>query len=109
MARGQIVAKASSSHGAKLNNETTGVPADGHYVVNSGKTKLLVRNSNGASTARTVTFLFSRTVDGQGVEDLAVAIPAGETWVFGPFDRNDYGSQLNIDVDNAELMLRAIE
>lgn len=109
MARGQVVAKSSTSHGAKLNNETAGDAVNGHYVVNSGATKLLIRNSNGAATARTVTFLFSRTVDGQGVTDLAVSIPAGETWVFGPFDRNDYGSQLNIDVDNAELMLRAIE
>lgn len=109
MARAQVVAKTSDSNGEKLLDEANGDAVEGHYVVNSGKTKLLVRNANGAATARTVTFLFARTVDGQGVTSRVVSIPAGETWVFGPFDRNDYGSQLNFNVEHADIKLRAIE
>lgn len=109
MARGAIVAATSVNKGTKLVDEVTAVPADGHYVQNSGKTKVIVRNSNGATTARTVTFLIDLKVEGQGVLPLTRAIPAGETWVFGPFDKNTFGTRLNIDVDHAELRLRAVE
>lgn len=109
LARALVPTVASTTAGVALPAEADGDPVEGHYVTNTGKTKVFVRNSNGAATARTVTFRFYRTVDGQSVTSRAESIPAGETHVFGPFDRNDYGTQLLIDVDNAELKLRAVE
>lgn len=109
MARGQIVATVSTRSGVALPAETNGDATNGHYVQNSGKTKVHVRNSNGSATARVVTFKLYRTVDGLGVTSRTKSIPAGETHVFGPFPKDDYGSQLLIDVDNAELKLRAVE
>lgn len=109
MARALVPTVVSSRSGVALPTAADGDPTNGHYLQNSGKTKLLVENTNGSATARTVTFKFYRTVDGSAVEDRAESIPAGETQVFGPFPTDDYGTQLLIDVDNAELKLRAIE
>ncbi len=107
MARGQISSAVSARTGTKLLDEVNGDPVNNHYVVNTGKTKLLIRNSG--ATPRTVTIRLFRTVDGQSVTSKTKAIPAGETHVFGPYPKNDYGTQLLIDVDNAELKLRAVE
>jgi hypothetical protein len=109
MARALVPTVVSTTSGVALPTEADGDPVEGHYVQNSGKTKVFVRNSNAASTARVVTFRFYRTVDGQSVTSRAESIPAGETQVFGPFPVNDYGTQLLIDADNAELKLRAVE
>lgn len=38
----------------------------------------------------------------------AEAVPIGATYLFGPFKTDDYGSQLAIDVDHAELTLQAL-
>jgi hypothetical protein len=109
MARIAIVPVVSDRDGTALTPEVNGDPAENHYVQNSGRTKLLIRNSNGAAQARTVTIRLSRTVDGQTVASKTKAIAAGATEVFGPYPQDDYGTQLLIDVDNAELKLRAIE
>jgi hypothetical protein len=109
MARVQVPVTVSTRDGVALPAETTGDPVNNHYVQNSGKTKVHVHNTNGASTARTVTIHVARTVDGQSVTSKTKSIPAGETDVFGPFPQDDYGTQLLIDVDNAELKLRAVE
>lgn len=109
MARGAIATVTSTTTGVEAPTPTTGDAVNGHYVTNTGKTKIHVKNTNGASTARTVTFHVFRTVDGQTVTSKTKAVPAGKTWIFGPFDRNDYGSQILIDVDNAELTLFAVE
>lgn len=107
MARGAIPVSITTRDGVLLPAETNGDATNFHYVINSGKTKVHVRNSGAVS--RTVTFKFYRTVDSQTVASRTKAIPAGETHVFGPFPVEDYGSQLLIDVDNAELKLRAVE
>lgn len=107
MARGQIPATVSTRAGVALPAETNGDATNFHYVQNSGKTKILVRNSG--VVARTVTVHLARTVDGQQPANRTKAIPAGETHVFGPYPKDDYGTQILIDVDNAELKLRAVE
>lgn len=109
MARGLVPTVVSTRAGVALPTAAVGNTVDGHYLQNSGKTKLLVANTNASATARTVTFRFFKTVDGSSVTARAESIPAGETQVFGPFPTEDYGTQLLIDVDNAELTLRAIE
>lgn len=109
MARALVPTVVSTRTGVALPTPANGDPVDGHYVQNTGKTKVLVENTNASATARTVTFNFARKVDGQAVTARAESIPAGETQVFGPFDKGDYGTVLEIDVDNAELKLSAIE
>jgi hypothetical protein len=107
MARGVLAAGVSKTDGTKMPTEVSGDPVNNHQVANSGKTKILVRNSG--AVARTVTFRLERTVDNQTVASKTKALPAGESWLFGPFDVSDYGQTLLIDVDNAELKLSAIE
>ena len=109
MPRVVVTPVVSDRDGEALTAEVNGDPVNNHYVTNTGKTKLLIRNANGAATARTVTIRLFRTVDGQSITSKTKAIPAGETHIFGPYPVNDYGTQLLIDVDNAELKLRAIE
>lgn len=109
MARALVPTVVSTRAGVTLPAEQNGDAVNGHYLQNSGKTKLLVRNSNGAATPRVVSFRFSKTVDGSTVTARAETVAAGDTQVFGPFPTDDYGTQLLIDVDNAELKLRAIE
>lgn len=86
--------------------EANGDPVNNHTVPNNGKMFLEVRNS-GSTVARTVTFRFPGSIDGQPVTPRAVSIPISSTRRFGPFPTGDYGSALQVDVDNAELKLLA--
>lgn len=85
--------------------ETNGDPVNNHSVPNNGRMFLEVRNSG--SVSRTVTFRFPGVVDGQAVTPRAVSLAAAAIRRFGPFPTGDYGSQLLVDVDNAELKLTA--
>jgi len=107
MARGSIPVTAITRAGVAPPAETNGDATNNHTVNNDGKVIILVRNSNGASTARTVTFRVNKTVDGQAVASRAVSIPAGASRYFGPFPVETYGEDLLVDVDNAELKLSA--
>lgn len=106
MARAVIPVTTSTNKGALLVAEQNGDAVNFHQLANSGREKLHVRNSGAVS--RTVTFKFAKQVQGQAVTDQTKAIPAGETWVFGPFPTEDYGTTMLINVDNAELKLRAV-
>ncbi len=57
--------------------------ADGEKIANNGRTFVHVENGSGASV--TVTVQHPGTVDGLAVADLAVAVPAGEDRMIGPF------------------------
>ena len=87
--------------------EVDGDVVNNHSVRNDGKVWVLARNSNGGSTARTVTFKVSKLVDGQTVSSTARSIAAGASKYFGPFPVKDYGTTLEIDVSNAEVKLSA--
>lgn len=86
---------------------TTGVPADGHKVINRPGTFVEVKNTNGASTARTVTFVIVGGKDGQAIAPRTKSIAAGVTYKFGPFPSEMYGGHILIDVDHAELTIAA--
>jgi hypothetical protein len=107
MPRVAITADVSSRGGTALSAEVNGDPVNFHQITNTGNTKLLIRNSGAVS--RTVTIIFSKTVDGQTVTNRTKAIAAGATEVFGPFSIEEYGTTLLFNVDNAELKIRAIE
>ncbi|MFI1723922.1 hypothetical protein [Streptomyces sp. NPDC020489] len=92
--------------GVAPGTETNGDATNHHVIPNNGRMFLEVRNS-GSTVARTITFRFPGVVDGQSVTPRAVSIPTSSTRRFGPFPTGDYGNQLQVDVDNAELKLTA--
>ncbi|MET8978552.1 hypothetical protein ABZX85_23330 [Streptomyces sp. NPDC004539] len=94
--------------GTVLPAAVAGDVANGNGVANDGRVILIVKNTNASAVARTVTFAFTKTVDGQAVTSRAETIPAGETQVFGPFPPTDYGTSLAVNADNAELTVQVI-
>ncbi len=108
MARGTINVTTSDKGGATLPAATVGDPTNGHAVANDGTVQLLVENT-GSTVARTVTLQITRKIDGfTATAQRTKSIPIGQVQYFGPYDPKDYGSLLLIDVDNAELKIRAI-
>jgi hypothetical protein len=91
--------------GVALPSETTGDPVNNHFVNNDGNVIIVVRNSNGTATARTLTVHLSGAVDGQSITPRTYSIAAGATRVIGPFPTGSYGTTMQVDVDNAELLL----
>ncbi|MFY1595490.1 hypothetical protein [Micromonospora sp. WMMD737] len=87
--------------------EVNGDPANNHQVANNGNTFLLVRNANGAATARTLGVVIKGAIDGFAPAPRTYSIPAGASRYIGPFDAVAYGSLMEINVDNAELKLSA--
>ncbi|MER6485761.1 hypothetical protein ABT264_19660 [Streptomyces virginiae] len=86
--------------------QTTGDATNNHTVTNNGRVLIMVENSG--ATARVVTFNLARKVDGQSVTARTKSLAAGAKELFGPFDPQDYGGKLLIDVAHAELKLTAI-
>jgi hypothetical protein len=109
MARALISPVAVTRAGVAPPAETTGDPVNFHYVPNDGATYLLVRNSNGASTARVLTVRVATLIDGQAVASRTYSIAAGASRYIGPFDVATYGTQLLLDPDNAELRMSALQ
>lgn len=108
MARSALAVNIINKTGLAVPAETNGDVANGHTLPNNGiDTFLLVRNSNGSSTAHTLTVRLSGTVDGQAISPRTYSIAASASRYIGPFDINRYGSSLLVDVDNAELKLTA--
>ncbi|MFI6444731.1 hypothetical protein [Kitasatospora sp. NPDC050543] len=108
MPRGTITITSSDRGGTALPAATTGDPTNGHSIANDGATLLLVENG-GSTVARTVTVQIARKIDGlTATAQRTKSIPVGQTQLFGPYDPKDYGSLLLVDVDNAELKIRAI-
>ncbi len=109
MARTIIPNTASKSHGTLLAAAAAADVSNGNYIQNDGSTRLHAKNTNGASTARTVTIAIPATVDGQSVTSITQAIAAGATWVFGPFPVSVYGTQVSVNGDNAELFFHTVQ
>ena len=108
MPRVAVPVTQSSRAGTVLPAATTGDATNNHSVANDGRVILMVKNTNATSTARSVTSRTVRSVDGLTAPTRVESIPAGETQLFGPFDPNDYGTTLQVDVDHAELVINAI-
>lgn len=109
MARGVIAVTDITKAGVAPPAETDGDAVNFHTVPNSdGRTFLLVRNANGASTARVLTVVLSGAIDGFAPVPRTYSIPAGASRYIGPFDVGSYGSNLLINPDNAELKITAL-
>lgn len=109
MARTLITPTAVTRTGVAPPAETAGDVANGNYIPNSGNLYLLLRNANGASTARNLTVAFANSVDGQTVTPKPYAVAAGASLWVGPFPVSIYGQSLNINADNAELKVSALQ
>lgn len=107
MARGNLARTELNRGGVAPGAEVTGDAVNGHAMANDGKCFLLVRNANGGSTARIITFHLNGTIDGQSVTPRTTSIAAGASRYFGPFPPNTYGASLLIDVAHADLVLTA--
>ena len=107
MARGLIPTTIADRDGTVLPAETVGDATNFHYVQNTGKTKVIVRNTG--ATPRILTILVYRTVAGQPVTSITKSIAAGASEVFGPYPVNDFGTQLLLNPAHAELVFRAID
>lgn len=103
MARTLITPTAIVRAGVAPPAETTGDVSNGNYAPNDARTVILVRNSNGAATARTMSIGFAGTIDGQTITPRTYSIPAAASRYVGPFDVTTYGTTLKIDSDHAEL------
>ena len=108
MARTALTATQASRAGTTLPAATAGDATNGNSVQNDGRVILIAKNTNGASTARTITFQTVRSVDGLTNPTRQESIPAGETQVFGPFPPTDYGTTLAFDVSNAEVTIQVV-
>lgn len=106
MPRAAITVLQSSRDGVTL-TQTTGDPVNNHVIPNDGRTAVIVENT-GSTVSRTVTFRLSRTVDGYAATPRTEVLAVGQKQIFGPFDVQDYGGNLLVDVDNAELKLTPI-
>ncbi|MFI6491227.1 hypothetical protein [Streptomyces sp. NPDC050564] len=108
MPRTSLTATQASRAGTTLPAATAGDAVNGNSVANDGRVILIVKNTNAASTARTVTFATVRSIDGLVAPTRSETLPAGETQVFGPWPPTDYGSVLAVNVDNAELTIQVV-
>lgn len=108
MARVALTVTKSSKTGKVLPAFAAGNTGDGNTVPNSGKTLVFVTNSS-VDTPYDVTIHVRRNVEGQNVAEIVKEIPFGQTWVFGPYDRVNYGDDLWINSENAALTYRVVE
>ncbi len=108
MARSLVPTVKLTEAGVADATEANGDTTNQHYVVNTGKTNVQVRNAD-AGGAHSVTFVTPVTVGGKAVADQVVSIPASTTRQFGDFPVSVYGSSLQIDVDSSQLKLLARE
>ena len=91
---------------AGVQKPSTGTAADtanGNSFVNDGRTILFAKNTNGASTSRTVTVTPTATVDGLSATGRTKTMAAGEEWIFGPFPLGIYSGVVAVDGSHAEV------
>ena len=71
-----------------LNTTYAAAAGGGDEFVNNGDEFIHIKNGDGSP--HTVTIVTAATVDGLDVDDRAVAIPAGEERMIGPFAASTY-------------------
>lgn len=108
MPRTNIARVQAARAGATVPAATAADVANGNQVDWDDYTTLLVTNTNGAATARNITFTPIKKVDGTVGAARVVSIPAGGVRLFGRYDFTDYGSPLQIDGAHAEVTILAL-
>lgn len=91
MARSQIPVTTIDRDGVEVPAYTTSDATNDHYIAaNAGDVELEVKNEN--ASPQTVTVVANPSVfnDGLTLNDLVLTIPAGKTYMFGPFRPNTF-------------------
>jgi hypothetical protein len=86
-------------------NEDNGDAANDHTFVNDGRTFLELRNSSGVTT-RNAEVEFTKTINGQSVTKHAYALAANAHVRLGPWETENYGTTVNVNVDHSDIKLR---
>lgn len=86
LARTVITPTAITSNG--VTQTLTAVNADGNNFNNNGASLVVI--ANGYTATITATFQTPRTIDGLAVADKEIAVPAGTTFMAGPFGSNTF-------------------
>lgn len=108
MPRTALTVQDASQAGTTLAAEQNSDVANGNYVANVGDIVILARNSNGSATARYVDIQPSRTVAGQSVDAIRKTIAAGASAILGRYDRADFGPQIQVNAEHADIKFQVI-
>lgn len=93
-------------------NGTAGDVANGNVVEgNDGERVFVIVANTSADTAYDVTFVTPGTVGAQAhtIEDEVIEVAFGDVNAYGPFPLSEYTKDLQINVENAALKLKAIK
>lgn len=85
--------------------ETAGDAPNDHTFVNDGRTFVEARNSSGVTT-RNLEVEFTKTINGQSVTKHAYALAPNAHVRIGPWETENYGTTVNLNVDHADIQLR---
>lgn len=84
---GLLTAVALTRDGIQVDTGTAAA-GGGDSFVNTGRE--LVAITNGDASSKDITFDIQRTLDGEAVTDKVVTVPAGQTFLAGPFPTSIY-------------------
>lgn len=103
-----IPVKSAVPAGVSLGAMIAGDATNYNSFANSGATLLIAKNTG--AVVRSAVLVTPKTVQSLAVADRTIGpIPAGETWVCGPYDTDTYGTTLTVQPAHAELTFWAIE
>jgi hypothetical protein len=91
---------------AGVNPAGTAGQVDGHMFTNTGKE--FVEVSNADASARTVTFVTPRTVEGLAITDLALSVPAGGRLIVGPFPPETFSQPRSVGADAGKVYINYV-
>jgi len=94
MVRANTVATGLSKSG--IATTLAAADTDGNMFINTGRTFIIVNNADVA--AKTVTFQTPLEVDGQGIADKVVSVPATTERLIGPFPPDLYNQNSGADI-----------
>lgn len=87
---------------------TTGNTSGGHSFQNAPGAFVVAHNTNGSSTAHSLTFVTPGVIGGNAVADRVVSIAAGATLAIKVGPVEVYGSTVTVIPDNAEIHLSVV-
>jgi hypothetical protein len=93
---------------AAVTGATTGNTSGGHSFQNAPGAFVVVTNTNGSSTAHSLTFVTPGVVGGNPIDDRVVSVAAGATMFIKVGPVEVYGSTVTVIPAHAELHLSVV-
>jgi hypothetical protein len=88
----EIVPQTSTRDGLFLSFEATNPLASGGMFIDNSVANVLIYIKNDDASSHSVTIVTPGTVDQEPIEELVIAIPAGEERIIGPFPKAVYNN-----------------